>query len=62
MTAAVRPQLVGLTMLDDEDKEGDKLGEEEDEELEEHRPQGCGEHRKNATSLESVLQRLLVTL
>ena len=30
MTAAVRPQLVGLTMLDDEDKEGDKLGEEED--------------------------------
>ena len=30
MTAAVGPQLVGLTMLDDEDKEGDKLGEEED--------------------------------
>ena len=48
MTVAVRPRWAGLTKQDEKDKEANKLSEEEDEELEEHGLQGCGERGENA--------------
>ena len=46
-TAAARPRSAGVTRLDEEDEETDKLGEEGDKELEVHKLQGCGEHGQN---------------